>query len=391
MKHNYTSRIEAVKPSATLSIVAKTRQLRADGADIIALGVGEPDFNTPSHIIDAGIRAMQEGKTRYTAAVGVLPLREAIVEKLKRDNGIDCSVDNIIVSAGAKHSLFNLLYTHIEEGDEVIIFTPYWVSYPEMVRLVGGTPVLVEGYGENDFVPKIEDLENAISDSTKMILLNSPGNPTGKIYPQDFVHQVIQIADNHDITVVSDECYEQIVYDKPFESPGKGISPSRVVTMQSLSKTYAMTGWRLGYLVAEEGAVKQMSKLQSQSTSSINSISQYAAIEALLGTQSFLNEWRSAYRERRDYLVEGLNQIDGITCAMPEGAFYCFPDISSFYNEQIKNSEDMAGYLLEEALVAMVHGAPFGADNHIRLSYATSLEEIKVAVKRIETALMKLK
>lgn len=383
----FTDRIRNINSSITLSIIAKAARLRREGKDVISLAAGEPDFNTPDHIVEAGIKAMQSGKTRYTASAGIPELRESIVEKVKRDNGIDCTPQHVIVSAGAKHSLFNLLYVFIENGDEVLIFSPYWVSYPDMVRAVGGKPVFVAGCPENGFVPDLDAIRSSISSRTKMIIVNSPNNPTGVIFPQKFIQDLIEIADQHDLIIVSDECYEKIIYDKPFVSPVTISNPKRVVTMQSMSKTYAMTGWRLGYLVADPSVVQQISKLQSQSTSSINSIAQHASVAALRSSQDFLPPMIEAYRQRRDFLVSRLNCIAGVSCEKPDGAFYCFPNVSALYNEKISGSIELSEFLFEKAKIAVIPGEPFGADDHIRISYATSMENLEIAMNRMEKSL----
>ncbi len=343
----FTDKIRNINSSITLSIIAKAAKMQREGKGVISLAAGEPDFNTPNHIIEAGIKAMQSGKTRYTAAAGIPDLREAIVEKVKRDNGIDCSSQNVIVSAGAKHSLFNLLYVFIEKDDEVLIFSPYWVSYTDMVLAVGGKPIIVEGDSKNGFIPDLDVVQSSITSKIKMIILNSPNNPTGAIFPQKFIKSLIEIADQHDLIVVSDECYEKIIYDEPFVSPATISNPARVVTIQSMSKTYAMTGWRLGYLIAAPSVVEQISKLQSQTTSSINLISQYAATAALQGSQDFLVPMIEAYRQRRDFLVSRLNRMAGVSCEKPAGAFYCFPNVSALYNGKISGSIALSEFLFD--------------------------------------------
>jgi len=386
----FTDKIRNINSSITLSIIAKAAKMQREGKGVISLAAGEPDFNTPNHIIEAGIKAMQSGKTRYTAAAGIPDLREAIVEKVKRDNGIDCSSQNVIVSAGAKHSLFNLLYVFIEKDDEVLIFSPYWVSYTDMVLAVGGKPIIVEGDSKNGFIPDLDVVQSSITSKIKMIILNSPNNPTGAIFPQKFIKSLIEIADQHDLIVVSDECYEKIIYDEPFVSPATISNPARVVTIQSMSKTYAMTGWRLGYLIAAPSVVEQISKLQSQTTSSINLISQYAATAALQGSQDFLVPMIEAYRQRRDFLVSRLNRMAGVSCEKPAGAFYCFPNVSALYNGKISGSIALSEFLFDRAKIAVIPGAPFGADGHIRLSYATGMEDLGIAMDRMETALSEL-
>ncbi|MCF7796367.1 MAG: pyridoxal phosphate-dependent aminotransferase [Lentisphaeria bacterium] len=396
MKITFTDRINRLKPSATMAVIDRAARLRAEGVNVISFGAGEPDFDTPEFVIDAAEKAMRSGKTRYTPGSGTATLKKAIVEKLARDNKLTYSTDQIIASSGAKHSLFNICQTLFQEGDEVIVFSPYWVSFPEFVSMSGATPVFVETTATEHFQINREKLAAAITSRTRGMIVNTPSNPTGGVLLPETLLMMVEIASQHNLWLISDECYEAITYDEPHVSlatlPG---AYERTLTVQSCSKTYAMTGWRIGYVAGDKDVVAAMGKFQGQSTSCPNSIAQAAAEAALTGDQSIVAERRDKFRLRRDYIVDALNQIPGLQCVMPEGAFYAFPTVSAYYGKSvgariIENSLDLAAYLIDEAAVASIPGAAFGADDYLRISYANSMEEIEAGVQRIENALAKL-
>ncbi|MDA8083568.1 MAG: pyridoxal phosphate-dependent aminotransferase [Nitrospiraceae bacterium] len=392
-------RVKKIKPSPTLAIDSKAKAMKASGVDVISFGVGEPDFDTPEHIKDAAIRAMKEGFTKYTAVGGIDPLKDAIIEKLQKDNGLSYKRDEILVSCGAKHSLYNIAQALYGPGDEVIIPSPYWVSYPDQVLLNDATPVFVRTYEADSFVLKPEALEAAVTPRTKALILNSPSNPTGMLYDRKALEKIAALAVKHNFYVVTDEIYEKLVYDGAchisIASLGEEIKALSLV-VNGLSKSHAMTGWRIGYTAGPAAIIKAMTNIQSQSTSNPNSIAQKAAVAALTGPQDFVAMMHGEFDKRRKYLVEQLNTIEGMTCRMPAGAFYAFPNTSKIYGRRfgdrvIAGSNDLALYLLEEAKVALVHGAAFGDDDYVRLSYATSLEDIIRGVQRIREALGNLK
>jgi aspartate aminotransferase len=392
-----SGRVTKIKPSPTLAIDAKAKAMKASGEDVINFGVGEPDFDTPEHIKEAAVRALKDGFTKYTAVGGIDPLKDAIIGKLEKDNGLVYKREEIIVSCGAKHSLYNIAQALYGPGDEVIIPAPYWVSYPDQVIMNDATPVIVETDESNSFMITPDDLVNNVSDKTKALILNYPANPTGCAYDMNTLQEIAEIAVKHKFIIVSDEIYEKLTYDgikhTSIASLGKEIQ-SRTLVVNGLSKSYAMTGWRIGYTAGPAEIVKAMTKIQSQSTSNPNSIAQIAAQEALTGSQEFLSEMIDQFDSRRKFLVNELNNIDGIHCTMPKGAFYVFPNTSRLYGKtyggkQISSSSDLALYLLEEAKVALVPGNAFGNDNHVRISYATGLDDIKRGIGRIKTALGK--
>ncbi|MCK4578511.1 MAG: pyridoxal phosphate-dependent aminotransferase, partial [Candidatus Marinimicrobia bacterium] len=370
----FADRVSRVKGSATLAMATLAGELRAAGVDVINLSVGEPDFPTPSHIIAAAKQAMDDGFTRYTPGPGLPVVRQAAATKLERDSGIKVAPSQIIVSNGGKHSLFNACMALFQAGDEVIMFSPYWVSFPEFVNFSHATPVIVGTNAQSNFEPLFDDLADRITPRTKGIIVNSPSNPTGGVWSRAAMKQVIGIAREHDLWLFSDECYEALTYDEPFESAAY-IDPDyeKILTFQSCSKTYAMTGWRCGYMAGPEDVVKAMSKLQGQSTSCPNSIAQMAAVAALTGEQDVVQEMKAAFDRRRKLFVDLLRKIDGIDCAMPGGAFYVFPDVSAFFGKsvdgtEIKTPDDVTQYLLNEAHVVTVSGEAFGDDRHVRLS-----------------------
>ena len=386
----FTARTTRIQPSATLEMTAKAAELRAQGIDVINLSVGEPDFPTPKNIRDAGIFGIENGHTRYTAGSGTPDLKNAIIEKLSRDNQLDFSHEEIMVSCGGKHALYNACQVLFEAGDEVIIFSPYWVSFPDFVSVTGAQPVFVDTDPDSQFEPIFDDLQSKINSRTKGIIINSPSNPTGGVWSDDAIKKTLDIATDNDLWIFSDECYEQLTYDVPFKSPGTFSDNKKIITFQSCSKTYAMTGWRIGYTAGDKNLIKAMSKLQSQSTSCPTSISQYAAIEALTGPQEQVSEMRSEFKKRRDYFVKELNNIDGITCQSPGGAFYVFPNISGLmdkYGFDSPSSFSLA--LLDSEAIVSVSGESFGSENCIRFSYATSISELETAIIKIKNFLKK--
>ena len=393
------ARVAKVKPSETLAITAKANALRAQGRDVIGFGAGEPDFDTPDHIKKAAIAAIEAGFTKYTPVGGTDELKDAIIRKLKVDNNLEYKRSEVVVSCGAKHTLYNLAQALFGEGDEVIIPAPYWVSYPDIVVLAGGTPVIVDTLEKDGFKMKPEQLKAAITGRTKAVILNGPSNPTGAAYSPDDLKALADVLAPTDIVIISDDIYEKILYaDYPFANM-LTVDPrlkDRTVVVNGVSKAYAMTGWRIGYAAGPEEVIGAIAKIQSQNTSNPTSISQKASVAALNGDQSVVAMMVGEFRKRRDYIVPALNDISGIRCLMPEGAFYVFPNVSgiygrSFAGREIKNSTEFIEYLLDEANVATVPGAAFGSDAHIRLSYATSLKNIEEGVKRIKNAVAKLK
>ena len=392
----FADRVSRIQGSLTLAMTSRAAELRAAGQDVINMSVGEPDFPTPAHIIAAGKRAMDEGYTRYTQAAGLPQVREAVVAKLARDNAITVEPSEVIVSNGAKHSLFNACMALFQQGDEVIIFRPYWVSFPEFVLLANATPVVVGTDPESQFEPLFDELRDKIGRRTKGIIMNSPSNPTGGVWSRGAVEQIISIAREHNLWLLSDECYEQLTYDAPFESTAAiGPDYERILTFQSCSKTYAMTGWRIGYMAGPEPLVKAMTKIQGQSTSSPNAIAQMAAVAALTGDQTVVAEMRAAFDRRRQLIVSGLAAIPGLACREPGGAFYVFLKVTELLGRRagekiLETPEDVTGYLLDEVNIATVNGEGFGDDSHIRLSYALSDREIATAIERIGAAVKSL-
>jgi aspartate aminotransferase len=385
-----SDRAMRIGPSPTLAMDAKAKAMKAEGVDIVNFGVGEPDFDTPENIKEAAVRAIREGFTKYTAVGGIDPLKDAIVDKLKADNGLDYGRDEVIVSCGAKHSLYNIAQALYGPGDEVIIPSPYWVSYPAQVLLNDAVPVFVKTYEEDSFMLRPEALAAHMTDNTRALILNSPSNPTGLTYDRKTLEEIAEVALRYNIYVISDEIYEKLVYDGAehvsIASVGREIKEKTVV-VNGLSKSHAMTGWRIGYAAGPSDIVKAMTKIQSQSTSNPTSIAQWAAVEALTGPQDSVGRMRAEFDRRRRYLVGELNSIAGVSCLAPTGAFYVFPNTSKFYGGKFNSSTELAMYLLEEANVALVPGEAFGDDGYIRISYATSLDDIKKAMERIRKAL----
>ncbi len=388
-----TDRIGRITPSATLVMTAKAAELRAAGKPVINLSVGEPDFPTPENIRNAGKRAIDEGHTRYTPGGGTLELKKAVVKKLSRDNDLHYDTSQILISCGGKHSLYNACQALFQSGDEVIIFSPYWVSFPDFVSVTGAKPIFVNTDPARQFEPVMDDLKAKITSRTKGIIINSPSNPTGGVWNDEAVLKVLEIAEIAGVWVFSDECYEQLTYDRTYISTAMlGENTEKVLTFQSCSKTYAMTGWRIGYTAGDEKVIKAMGKLQGQSTSCPSSIAQVAAIEALIGDQSEVTIMRNVFKKRRDYIVTRLNEMNGVHCDTPGGAFYVFPDFSSYMGDDrnIQSSNDLSMYLLEQKAVVTVAGKAFGSDGNVRFSYAASDEDLARAMDLVEETLKEL-
>ena len=392
LSHN----VQRVQPSVTMQISAKAAAMKRDGVDVVALSAGEPDFDTPQNIKDVGIRAIDEGFTKYTTpGSGIIELKEAICRKFERDNGLAYTTDEVIVNNGAKHSLFLAVAALLNPGDEAIIPTPYWVTYSEQPRLVGAEPVIVETSAENGLKLTVDEFRAAITPRTRMLFLCSPSNPSGAVYSRQELAALAELAGEHGVYILSDEIYEKLVYDGAEHHSIAACSPEAKelsIVVNGVSKAYSMTGWRIGYTGANEEIIAGMNKVQSQEVSHPSSISQKAAVEALDGPQDSVEVMRRAFDERRRYMVERLNALEGVECSLPQGAFYAYPDVTAYYGRRaggrtIENSVLLCEYLLEEARVACVPGAGFGTHDHIRLSYATSMELIEVAMDRIETAL----
>ena len=389
-------RVNKINPSFTLQMATKAADMRSRGVDVINFSVGEPDFNTPKHIRDAAKEALDQGYTKYTAGPGMIELRQAICEKLKRENKISYDPSSILVSNGEKQSLYNACQAIFNPDDSVVVFSPYWVSFPEFVKMAEAKPVLVDTLPESNFEPNFDDLESKINSTIKGVIINSPSNPTGGVWSNEAIVRLLKIAKDNQWIVISDECYERLVYDGEFTSAEKlnqvhNIGAS-VLTCMSLSKTYAMTGWRIGYAAGPENIIKAMSKIQGQATSCANSIGQKASIEALLGDQSCVEEMKASFLQRRDLIVRLLNDLPGVRCAIPNGAFYVFPDFSSYLNRKgngklLKDTFDISEYILDSVQVVTVPGDGFGSSEHIRFSYATSRKIIQEGMDRVKKAL----
>ena len=388
-----------INPSITLAITAKANELKSQGIDVVSFGAGEPDFNTPENIIQAAIKAMHEGKTKYTPAGGILELKQTICNKFKNDNNLEYKPSQITISTGAKQCLANVFMAILNPEDEVLIPVPYWVSYPELVKLADGVPVFVETSKENNYKYTISDLEKATTDKTKAILINSPNNPTGTIYHEEELLEIANFAKEHNLLIISDEIYEKLIYDGEKHISIAALNEDayeRTIVINGVSKTYAMTGWRLGYVAASEKITKLMTSIQSHMTSNVNTIAQYAAIEALNGPVEDLNNMIKEFENRRNFMIYKLEKLNEISIIKPSGAFYIMVNISAYLNTTFKeqiinNSVDFAKVLLEEEKVAVIPGAGFGLDNYIRLSYATSMDIIENGIDRISTFLSKIK
>ncbi|MEC7760151.1 MAG: pyridoxal phosphate-dependent aminotransferase [Candidatus Neomarinimicrobiota bacterium] len=395
----FAERVQRVKPSFTLEMTSRAEELRAQGIDVMNFSAGQPDFNTPENIRNAAKAALDRGQTKYTAGSGTIELREAVCTKLKRENQLDIFPDQVLISNGEKQSLYLVCQSLFEKGDEVLIFKPYWVSFPEFVTLADATPVIVETDAKQNFEPNMEDLKSKITDRVKGIIINSPSNPTGSVWSNEVIINLLGIAKDNGWVVISDECYERLVFNGEFTSSQKlnidqGID-ANVLTCMSLSKTYAMTGWRIGYAFGERSIIKAMAKIQGQATSCANSIGQAAAVEALVGDQSAVDFMRKKFRDRRDLMVSLLNTLPSVNCDMPGGAFYAFPDFSkyigkTFKEKKIKDSFDLCDVILNIAKVVTVPGDGFGAPGHIRFSYTLGGEVIREGIKRVKKVLEQL-
>lgn len=391
MRLQISNRCRSISPSPTLVIDSKAKAMKKKGIDVVGFGAGEPDFDTPEYIRNAAKAALDAGMTRYTPSSGTLELRTAICEKLKRDNGLEYEPDQIVVSNGAKHSLFNICQTILDPGDEVIIPEPFWVSYPELVQIAGGVPVMVHGHEENDFLVSADDMKPYITPRTKAIILNSPNNPNGCVWPREMLEGIARLAVENQLFVISDEIYEKLVYDGEkhvsIASLGEEIKAQTFV-VNGFSKAYAMTGWRLGYCAGPTNVMKAVGALQSHATSNPNSIAQYAGYVALSGGDDIIAAMVAEFDRRRKHIVSRINAIPGLSCRMPKGAFYVMMNISELIgaaqgDKVIRSSTDFAELLLENAKVAVVPGLGFGSDMHVRLSYATSMENIDRGLDRI--------
>ena len=386
-----SSRVQAVKPSPTLAITARAAELRAEGKDVIGLGAGEPDFDTPDHIKKAGRKAIADGKTKYTAVDGTATLKQAIIDKFKRDNGFEYAADQILVSCGGKQSFYNLAQAILDPGDEVIIPAPYWVSYPDMSILAGGVPVLIHADAKQKFKMSPAQLRGALTENTRLVVINSPSNPTGMAYSLDELAALGEVLREHPkVVIATDDMYEHIRWDldKPFVNIVNACPDlaNRTLVLNGVSKAYSMTGWRIGYAGGPAEVIKAMKKVQSQSTSNPTSISQVAAQAALEGPQECVKEMLKSFKERHDYVVGRLNQIPGIECLAADGTFYCFPQVEGLIEHLpgVHNDLELAEYLIEKAGVALVPGTAFGLAGHVRISIATSMDNLQQALDRIE-------
>ena len=392
--------LNRIKPSATMVITAKAAQLKREGKKVIGLSAGEPDFDTPDHVKLAAIDAIHKGYTKYTNVEGIPELRQAIIDKFKKDNGLSYSINDVIVGTGGKQILFNALVGSINKDDEVIIPAPYWVSYPDMTLLAGGKPVIISCTQETDFKLTAKELEQVITKKSKWLILNSPSNPTGSCYSRKELEEIAEVVRKHEnLYVMTDDIYEYIVYDNFEFFTFAQVAPDlkdRVLTVNGVSKSHCMTGWRIGYAVGPEILIKAMIKIQGQSTSNASSISQYAALAGISGSNDFLKPCLQAFDERRRFVVSKLNNIQGISCLLPKGAFYAYPNVSGLVGKKtnegiiLKNDKDIVEWLLETAEVAAVPGVAFGLEPFFRISYATSLDLLKEAMNRIEKAVLSL-
>ena len=395
----FAERVQRVKPSFTIEMTSRAEELRAQGIDVMNFSAGQPDFNTPENIRNAAKAALDRGQTKYTAGSGTIELREAVCTKLKRENQLEIFPDQVLISNGEKQSLYLVCQSLFEKGDEVLIFKPYWVSFPEFVTLADATPVIVETDAKQNFEPNMEDLKSKITDRVKGIIINSPSNPTGSVWSNEVIINLLGIAKDNGWVVISDECYERLVFNGEFTSSQKlnidQCIDANVLTCMSLSKTYAMTGWRIGYAFGERSIIKAMEKIQGQATSCANSIGQAAAVEALVGDQSAVDFMRKKFRDRRDLMVSLLNTLPSVNCDIPGGAFYAFPDFSKyigkfFKEKKIKDSFDLCDVILNVAKVVTVPGDGFGAPGHIRFSYTLGEEVIREGIKRVKKVLEQL-
>ena len=386
--------LKKIKPSPTIAVTQKARELKAAGKDVIGLGAGEPDFDTPDNIKQAAIKAINDGDTKYTAVDGTPALKKAIVEKFKKENNLDYTTDQITVGAGGKHVIYNAMMATLNDGDEVLIPAPYWVSYPDIVLLAGGKPVVMECDEKQGFKINPSDLEKFITPKTKWIILNSPSNPTGACYSENDIREIAKVLEKHPhVYILSDDIYEHVTYEgfKFFTIAQIEDLKERVLTMNGVSKAYSMTGWRIGYAAGPKEIIKAIAKIQSQSTTNPSSISQAASVEALSGTQDFIKIRADSFQERRDFVVKALNDIDGIECLNPDGAFYVFPSCKGLMGKkdtngkEIKSDTDFVQSLLENSGIAVVQGSAFGLEGFFRISYATSMDNLKKALEKISS------
>ena len=393
MEIRVANRAASIKPSPTLAVTAKAAELRAAGRDIIALSAGEPDFDTPSHIKEAAIKAIHDGKTKYTAAGGLPEIKQAVVDKFQRENALSYKPEQVLVSCGAKHSIYNLMQALLNPGDEVIIPAPYWVSYPDMAKLTGAEPVVIKTGLESRFKITRKQLHGAITDKSRLFIINSPSNPTGVSYSETELAEIAAVLTEHpEIIILTDDIYEHILWGQSGFKNIVNVCPElydRTVVVNGVSKAYSMTGWRIGYLGGPLSLVKAAQKIQSQSTSNASSISQYAAIAALTGDQTYINESMAIFKQRHDFVHAGLNDIPGVECTASDGTFYSFPNMQGVIDklDGINNDMELGEYLLEQAEVALVPGSAFGAKGYMRLSYATSMENLETAIGRLKDAL----
>jgi aspartate aminotransferase len=391
-------RLERISPSATVAIDSRAKELKARGIDVISLGAGEPDFDTPEYIKEAAYEAIRNGKNKYSAPAGIAEVRASVCNKLKRENKLDYKAEQIVISSGAKHCISNSLAALIDEGDEVIVPAPYWVTYPDLVRFYGGKAIIVPTSAKNNFCITPEQLEQAITPKTKLLILNSPTNPTGSVYSAELLQKLARIIVKHDLYCLSDEIYEHLVYDQATHTSIAACHPEmpeRTLVINGVSKAHAMTGWRMGYVAAPPAIASAIAALQGQLTHHPANASQYAAAAALDNNLQAVKEMRTAFAERRDYAWEALNKIEGLSCLKPQGAFYLFLDIRHFLGKKNKqntlsNSAEICQYLLDDFLVATVPGSAFGMEAYMRISYATSMEQLQEAIKRIRTGLENL-
>ena len=393
-----SARANRIQPSATLAITAKEKALKAQGVDVVGFGAGEPDFDSPDYVKEAAVEAIKKGYTKYTPVGGIDQLKDAIIERMKQDYGFGYEKAELVVSCGAKHTLFNLTQAIIESGDEVIIPAPYWVSYPEQVTFAEGTPVILETREEDGFKIDPDELKKLITPKTKALVLNYPSNPTGVTYSEVELRAIVDVAMAAGLTIISDEIYDKIIYDgakhTPVASLGEDVKKATIL-VNGASKTYSMTGWRIGFAAGDKDVIKAMANIQGQSTSNPTSIAQWAAVSAYASPQDLITQRTAEFEKRKSYIVDRLNSIPGIKCVSPKGAFYAFPNVSacygkSFNGKAIGSSLDFTGFLLDEAKVAVVPGDSFGADSNVRISFATSMENIVKGMDRIEEAVAKL-
>ena len=393
MEIRVANRAASIKPSPTLAVTAKAAELRAAGRDIIALSAGEPDFDTPEHIKQAAVKAIHDGKTKYTAAGGLPELKQAVVDKFQRENALSYKPEQVLVSCGAKHSVYNLMQALLNPGEEVIIPAPYWVSYPDMAKLTGAEPVVIKTGLENRFKITRKQLHGAITDKSRLLIINSPSNPTGVSYSETELAEIAALLTEHpEIIILTDDIYEHILWGQSGFKNIVNVCPElydRTVVVNGVSKAYSMTGWRIGYLGGPLSLVKAAQKIQSQSTSNPSSISQYAAIAALNGDQTYIDESMAIFKQRHDFVHAGLNDIPGVECTASDGTFYSFPNMQGVIDklDGINNDIELGEYLLEQAEVALVPGSAFGAKGYMRLSYATSMENLEIAIGRLKAVL----